>query len=130
MRARSRITSFALAGLCTFLAGCDALVPTACTLEARFGIVLSVVDARTGATPPVGSALTVRDGSYVEQLPHPDWPDRNYSSFVAAIERPGRYDLTIVTPGYRTWTRAGVRVATADCHHVQTRSLVAQIEPL
>jgi hypothetical protein len=73
-------------------------------------VIVRAVDAPTGR--PLSkelqwqSVLIVRDGDFV---------DSTSLARGAAYERAGVYDVTVRAPGYREWTRRGVRVREGLC---------------
>lgn len=105
-------------------------VTTACTPNLLPALRVTVVDARTGA-PPQSATLIARSEAFVDSV----GPISPYTPVVpgvvlvltAATERPGTYDLTVHAPGYREWTRTGVRV-TADPCHVRQVDLTAELQ--
>ena len=109
--------------LLTFVIGCTGSTdPMICTREFRYGISIEIVDA-IDRTPRADSAtLTLRDGSYVESTTRSDG-----LTMLGAGERPGTYIATVAHPRYHTWVRTDV-VVTSDGCHVQTVSLIAELE--
>jgi hypothetical protein len=110
------------------LTGCELpFVGGVCTADFRFGVVVEVRDAVTGAPAADGARLTVRDGEYVEtteaRVPSPD------ALFLqGAGERAGTYDVTVQKSGYQDWTRTGVRVREDECHVIPVQ-LDARLQP-
>ncbi len=107
------------------VAGCDSFTGV-CTTDFRFGIVVEVRDAVSGAPAADGARLIVRDGDYVETVDAPPTPSSTFLQ--AAGERVGRYDVTVQKPGYAEWTRTDVQVLRDGCHVTQIR-LDAQLQP-
>ena len=66
------------------------------------------------------SALIVRDGMYV---------DSSTVAYGAARERAGTYDVVVRAPGYREWSRAGVRVPQRLCD-LKRAWLRADLQPI
>lgn len=97
----------------------------ACTTEARPGLSVTVRDAVSGLAVTSDVEVVARDGAYA---------DTARSSLIAsgvyvlAIERRGTYDVTVVHPAYRRWTRSNVVVGADQCH-VRTVSLVVLLQP-
>lgn len=91
----------------------------ACTEEFRYGLNVTVVDSLTGI-PPSSATLIARDGVYVDSVgPQTTFIVGTQGPVLlvsAAGEREGTYDLTVRSPGYLAWTRAGVQVTGDDCH--------------
>jgi hypothetical protein len=125
MTRASRLPS--LAGL-LLLGGClgsPADPGTVCTLEARAGITVEILDG-TGTIPLAdGSVLTLKEGSYVETVS--EAVDGRYLS--GAWERAGTYDVRIDREGHVPWRSAGIEVASDGCH-VQTVALTAPMVEL
>jgi hypothetical protein len=114
-----RFLSFAASAL--LLAGCGPVTGDFnCTADFRFGLNVTVVDSVTSA-PPASAVLIARTGAVVDSV-GPATPQQLVLNgppvllLGAAGERPGTYDLTVRAPGYRDWTRNGVRVTADECH--------------
>jgi hypothetical protein len=103
------------------LAGCGAITGDyACTADYRYGLNVTVVDSVTSA-PPASAVLIARTGAAVDSVgpaaPQPVVLNGPPVLLLgAAGERPGTYDLTVRAPGYRDWTRNGVKVTADECH--------------
>jgi hypothetical protein len=94
-----------------------------CTDEARPGISVTAIDARTGdAVKSLGNA-TVTDGSFTQSVANqpPGAP-----SFYLAYERAGTYDVVVNVPGYQEWKTTGA-VVKRDACHVITVPLAANL---
>jgi hypothetical protein len=119
--------SFACTILPTLLAlsACNPLEP--CTLELRPGILLTVVDARSGGPVAGEVTATVTDGSYTETV---EVPESGPGPRVAglAFGRPGTYGVEVRSSGFRPWMERDVRVSENRCH-VETVDLTARLEP-
>lgn len=117
------LAPFALLGFA--LLGCDFGNPT-CTAEAVPGLVIEVRDADAGELTADDVLGIARDGSFVDTLEvfalAPDMLE-----LYGAVERSGRYDITISKPGYQTWQRDNVRVTADECH-VRTVELEVRLE--
>ena len=100
-----------------------------CTTEARPGIVVTVVDSVTGDVPATAT-LIARSGTYVDSVMRFRQPVVVNGPPVlligTAVERPGTYDVVVRSPGYRDWTRTGVRVTGNQCH-VRLTELTARL---
>ncbi len=108
--------------------GCDILPTTVCTTEARWGIVLYLKDAATGAPAEAGATAIARSGTYADSMMVP--PGVSSGTFLGlATERPGYYELTVRKAGYRDWSQSSVRVSADKCH-VHTVTLTASLQPL
>ena len=87
----------------------------ACTMEARAGITLTLVDSTTGVplSGPGDMRLMVTDGMYRDSL-------RTVVALVgfwgAAYERVGTYTATVDAEGYLPWRRDGIVVTRGLCH--------------
>jgi hypothetical protein len=122
----TRFLRLAAAGAIGSTLGCDALqIGTACTDEARPGLVVTVLDSVTKAAIS-GASVTARSGTRTDVVP--DYESAR-SSYPLAYEKAGTYSVTVEKAGYRTWLRSDVRVTSDRCH-VQTVSLTALLQPL
>ena len=103
-----------------------------CTDDLRFGLRVTVVDSLTNA-PPASAVLLARSGTVVDSV-GPATPQPVVQNgppvllLFAAGERPGTYDLTVRSPGYRDWTRTGVQVTADECH-VLPVEITARLQP-
>jgi hypothetical protein len=68
-----------------------------------------------------------RDGAYADSSGAETEPGLQVDALVAAIERPGTYEVTVSKPGYRDWTQSGVRVTDGECN-VRTANLTARLQ--
>ena len=79
----------------------------ACTMEARAGITLTLVDSATGVqlSGPGDMRLKVTDGTYTDSL-------RTLVVLIGfwggAYERAGTYTATVDADGYQPWRRDGI----------------------
>lgn len=111
----------------------DVRLTEVCTTEARAGIVVTVVDSVTG-DPPATATFVARSGAWADSSLRATLPGvgTQASELVwdTAWERPGTYDVTVRSPGYRDWIRTRVRVTaeTDACHHVRTTRLTARLQ--
>ena len=99
----------------SLLAGCDLAdiggIHTACTMEARPGIVVHV-SKESGENPPHGSARAVAiEGAYSDT----SWVHFDGRAYLVE-ERAGVYEVIVEQSGYRTWRRSGIRVEQGECH--------------
>jgi hypothetical protein len=103
-----------------------------CTAEVRPGIIVSVINARTGQPIYLNATATLQEGTYTETM-------RAYNTelvggivaafqYVGADERAGIYTVRVTVPGYIPWERRNV-VVTEDVCHVNTVTLRAELEP-
>lgn len=123
---RQRVNRRALATLSVVVCGgCEFLQgSTGCTLEQRPSFRITLTDSITAApvTEP-GLRAFVREATFLEEL------FCREGVCVGVLERPGRYDVTVVSPSYKPWVRSGVRVREGDCH-VETAVFAARLQPL
>jgi hypothetical protein len=118
----------ALATLTAALSGCDLLLDSrACPTVALPAVSVRVVDSVTGASAATGARLVVRDGAYADSSSDETEPGPQVDALVAAIERPGTYEVTVSKPGFRDWTQRGVRVTEGECN-VRTANLTARLQ--
>ena len=124
------LRSIAVAVLIVPASACELLTDPVCTLEAVWGIEVTVQDSVTGAPSASGAQLIVRDGAYADTVMvsgNSADPDREVLR--AAGERPGLYTVTVRKAGFLPWERTSV-VVTADECHVRTVALTARLQPL
>ena len=88
----------ALLGAGLAFTSCDALEPTFCTTDFRWGLEVSVFDAETGASLADSATLHLRDGTWTETVDDPVWPGEP-GVIHAAGERgiPDRADVEVVS---------------------------------
>lgn len=96
-----------------------------CTDVYLYGLTVEVRDAGTLAPIADGATLTITEGSYVETVTDA-WDG---TSFAAAGERPGTYEVRVTKDGYQPWVRSGVLITGDECH-VTPRNLEARLEPV
>jgi hypothetical protein len=95
---------------------CNGTSAPVCTLEARAGINLTVVD---DAGQPVTNAIAqAREGSYVETL-----QSTGPGILFGVFEREGDYDVTVTAPGFKEWNR-DIEVDADECHVIPVRLTV------
>lgn len=113
------------------LAACAGPFAPVCDAKGRFGLAVTVTDARTG-THPAGVVLVVAaEGAYADTARRPDPRAGAPAVFVVVVERPGNYTVAVTAAGYGAWTRSGVSVCRAGrCDTLQTVRLSAALEPL
>ncbi len=90
-------------------AGCGLFRSGACTLEAVFGVNISLTD-EAGA-PVTGATLTLRDGAYEEVM-----NELGPSNYAGALERAGNYDLTVEADNLATVTLQDLSVLAGEYH--------------
>ena len=90
-----------------------------CTMELRYAVAAQVVGPPASFVPEE-SWMIVRDGEYVDSATFLTYYDSQTGEPVyiaaAAEEREGIYSVTVRSPGFREWTREGVRVKGDRCH--------------
>jgi hypothetical protein len=100
-----------------------------CTAIYQFGLAVKAQDSITGQFITSGARLIVREGTFVDTVQAPaNRPDVDSLGVPAAGERPGVYTLTVQKPGYRDWTKSGVRVTADECH-VHLVRVTARLQP-
>lgn len=102
-----------------------------CSPESLRPAIIVQVTAASG--PAIKDTLArgiVRDGDYSDSLRVIQIAVGSLSSLGAAVNRPGTYDVTVVHPGYQPWEKDSVVVAGSACGITQSRSLVADLQPL
>ena len=93
------------------LAGCvDNL---AICIDSGAAITVEVNDAVTGTSLTAGARGVISDGAYTDSLrPEADGPRL---VLAAGSGRPGRYDVTVVYPGYQPWQARDIVVGSTAC---------------
>lgn len=84
-----------------------------CTMEARAGLNITVVDASNGKKLMDSIQVVAMDGVYTETL---SAFDRNNPIFSGAYEREGNYTVVVSGARYKTVTKAGLNVTKDECH--------------
>jgi hypothetical protein len=103
-----------------------------CSTEFVFGINVMVVDSAT-ADPPSEATLLATSGTFTDSV-GPRAPVQTVANgplvlvLSTAGERAGIYSVTVRSPGYRDWTRTGIRVTANECH-VNPVNLTARLQP-
>lgn len=99
-----------------------------CTDEFRPGLVVYVKDSVTKAGVASGASLVVREGSYKDSVAAPNSsPDVDNYPLLAAGERSGTYQVTVLKTGYTAWVKNNVLVTSNRCH-VNTVNLTALLQ--
>lgn len=106
---------------------CGIIGPGDCTTEARPAIRLRIVDAQTHTKPSVGSSILVTDAGFAESFPPPGVATVSLDQYNFASERPGRYAITVETPGYQDWSKTNINVDRGQCGHVDTETVTATL---
>jgi hypothetical protein len=108
--------------------------------SAKFGIMVQIRDAQTGAQAWYDAVMITSDGTYADTirgpLGAPPSEQANVMWLGTAENRPGTYTVTITHPAYQTWRREGVRVGKGDgtspfdgSDVPETVTLVAELQP-
>ena len=117
----------ALLSLALLMAGTSALPAceygAACTTEYRWGVNLTIRDART-QQPITTATATLVDGAYRETITLQSFA----TSYLGAGEREGTYTLTVTAPGYQPSTARTVTVTGDECH-VRPVSVTVDLTP-
>jgi hypothetical protein len=93
-----------------------------CTLEARPGLRVNVMDFLTGAGPAQATVIAI-DGAFADTLHTIGSPPLIFGGL---FERAGTYTIVVKSAGYVDWTKAGV-VVTADECHVRLTEVTARL---
>lgn len=93
-----------------------------CTLEAKAGLNVTVLNSQTNQPLIDGVTVQATDGFYQEFLIL-----GRENSFFGAEERPGTYIITVTKEGYQTYTSSPI-VVTADVCHVIPQSLTVNLQ--
>ena len=127
---RSRLAPLAGAALLPLVAACGLITEgdTVCTTSFEPGVLLAVLDSASRAPITVGAVAVAREGAYADSSRVLAAPPGPGSAVVGlAGERPGTYEVTVESPGYRPWRQTGVRVVGGRCH-VSTVALTALLQ--
>ncbi|MFN2420581.1 MAG: carboxypeptidase-like regulatory domain-containing protein [Gemmatimonadota bacterium] len=117
-----RLTPLTLVILVIVALACNGTrTDVACTLEARAGINVTVVDSLSGRE--VAGSGIANEEAFADTLESFE-PGQLFGVF----ERPGTYDVTVTAPGYRPWRVTGVTVRADECHVIPER-LTARLQP-
>jgi len=95
-----------------------------CTMEAKAGLNVTVIDGATNIPLVEGVVVTVADGTYQETLQL--FPGLEYI-FTGAWERPGHYTITATKEGYQT--NSSQVLVTSDVCHVIPKQLQIILNP-
>jgi hypothetical protein len=109
------LTGFIFLGL----GGCDVLAPRVCPDWVRPAIEVNVWDGESGQPAAYGARGWAREGSYLDSLRISSFMSPGDSataySMIAAMERPGTYEVVVQKEGYQDWVAMGIRVAENSC---------------
>lgn len=99
-------------------AGCGVVFPGVCTLEAVYGVNVSLMDA--AGEPITDAVLVLTDGDYQETM-----EALRPGDYAGAVERAGDYSLSIDAAGFAPVMLEGLRVLSGRCHVVAITREVA-----
>lgn len=99
-----------------------------CALYVTPGIDVVVRDSRTGQSIAEGAVGIAREGAYVDSLRAATVQGNTVISLAGALNRAGRYTVTVERSGYVTWTKSNVNVERGTCQ-VITEHLTANLIP-
>ncbi len=110
------------------LSGCSIFEGADCLPIGTYGIHVVVEDSLSGGALSASPSLTVVDGSYTETQPQPN--GAGGITFLAALERPGSYDVTVRATGYQDWTQSDVLVTRQPgrCDYLTSTRLTARMQ--
>ena len=94
-----------------------------CTMEARAGLTVEIVDSTSGAPAADGAKVLAVSAATRDSASG----TAGVSTVSLAYERAGTYTVTVTRPGYRTWSRSNVEVTRDQCHVIPVR-LVARLQ--
>jgi hypothetical protein len=104
------------------LAACDPN-PTSCTADARSSLVLTVVDAETGAELDTATVTYLVDGAEGSEAP----VKLDGGRFALGLEDEGTFEVTASAEGYQS--AMGEYEVTSDECHVITREETLSLSP-
>lgn len=109
---------------------CSNIFSGDCVLPGVYGIQTLVTDARTQRAPTSVATVRLRDGEYVETITVP-FPGSEPPSYAGAVERPGRYDVTVDAAGYRSETRTNIVVQRGgNCNAIRPVRVPVTLTPV
>jgi hypothetical protein len=79
------------------------------------GVVVHVLDALTGRPPTGMVTATVRDGTFLDSTSAQAVDSAKHLSLTAAVDRPGKYDVTLKSAGYHDWHGEGATRLVEEC---------------
>jgi hypothetical protein len=90
----------------------------------HFGVIATVIDAKTKQVPAVQTKITLRDGSYMQVIAAPNLGPGVYGG---AEDREGVYSLTAEATGYQAFVQNGIVVNARSCGEVDTNNVTIQL---
>lgn len=100
-----------------------------CVSLGVMGIQTLVTDATTQRAPATVATVRIRSGDYVETITAPSIPS-DPVSYYGAFERPGRYEVQVDAPGYRSETRRSIDVRrVGSCNAVRPVRVQVALTP-
>jgi hypothetical protein len=112
----------------TVLVGCSA----DCTTYLGSTLSVDVFDARTGAPLGVGTTVVVTGATLHDSVTMPPSLGSPSSAYIGTENRvgPGLYTVTVLRPGYVTWTMSNVEVLGMGCHAAAGPFPSVQLQPV
>ncbi|MDB4890469.1 MAG: hypothetical protein JWL61_2324 [Gemmatimonadetes bacterium] len=104
--------------------GCSLITGGDCAGVGHYGVIATVLDARTQAPPASPAKVTLREGAFVEVLAVPNLGPGVYGG---ASDREGVYSLTVEAAGFQTFVQQDVAVRGRSCGEVTTNSVAVQL---
>ena len=102
---------------------------TACTEEARPGMVVNLLDAASKELINCSAEITVSEDDFIATFVNDGQACDNNAGMNMVTERSGFYQLTAVRPGYETVELSNIGVARDLCH-VATQSVLVEMRAL
>lgn len=123
----SRVTRLALLLPAFLFSACSVLDEGGCVDIGSYGIHVTVEDSLSEGPISSVPSLAVVDGDYTETHPQPN--GAGAVTFLAAFERPGRYDVTVSAAGYQDWNRNNIVVGRQPgrCGYLTSTQLTARM---
>lgn len=109
-----KIATLIILSLMVFSCGKDGPPEVACTLEARLGLSVVVLNSQSGARI-CDATVTATDGSYSETLTNHFGNTAN-CTYSGASERAGSYSITAEKTGFAEQTQDNIVVLEGECH--------------
>lgn len=109
-----------------FIGGCSS--PT-CSLVARAGLQIDVVDSATGQPLTVQPRLVLNNGVYSDTLPRAGDGSYDGRRFVVLFGQTGTFTATVLADGYQQWAATSIEIPSDKCGAPQrTVTLVAKLQ--
>jgi hypothetical protein len=104
--------------------GCALITGSDCAGMSHYGVLATVLDARSQLPPASAVKLTLREGEYVEVLTASVYGGSTYGG---ASDRQGRYSLAVEAAGYETFVKNDLEVTGGSCGKVNTNNVTVQL---